>query len=88
MLADVPGLGLARLAPVYEQGVRDGVFRPDMDMRMVALSVSSLCLGLLLRREMLREGWDQDLRRPEVRQALEDHVVGLVLDGVRARRER
>jgi TetR/AcrR family transcriptional regulator len=88
LLADAPTLGLDRIAEVFERGRTEGVFRADADVARLALGVSTLCVGLLLRRELVRDAWGSDLDTAAGRQAVEDDVVRLVLDGVRARDDR
>lgn len=88
LLADAPTLGLDRVAEAFERGRREGAFRADVHVARLAIGVSTLCVGLLLRRELVRDAWGSDLDTAAGRRAVEDDVVRLVLDGVRARAGR
>lgn len=74
--------GLSEMVEIIEQGVRQGVFRPDINAKQLVLSVSGLCLTYFQKRLLMEALWNKDLNKSAVRREVLDHIIGLVLDGV------
>ena len=80
-------VGLERLGDVLARGIREGAFRADLDIRMLVVSIASICLGVFQRQAILARIWALDVTDANTQAAFEDHVLHLVLDGVRPQRE-
>jgi TetR/AcrR family transcriptional regulator len=83
-LAQLLSAGLEDLHAVLAKGVATGVFRADLDVRELVMSVSALCISTFSRRALLEALWGVDFARPEVRRHLLDHIVALVMRGILA----
>jgi TetR/AcrR family transcriptional regulator len=83
VLAETTGAALARLHAVVERGVERGVFRPDLDPRKLALSVHAVCLTYFAQRDLLSTLWQIDTASPDAREAMLQHIITTVLDGIR-----
>jgi TetR/AcrR family transcriptional regulator len=82
VLPDILSAGLEDLEKVLRQGVQEGIFRKDVDIRRLVISVSGLCLNYFSRREMLHFLWSRDILHPEMLQEHLDHVLDLVFYGI------
>ncbi|SHJ27668.1 TetR/AcrR family transcriptional regulator [Desulfofundulus thermosubterraneus] len=82
VLPDIFSAGLEDLENVLRQGVQEGIFRKDVDIRRLVISVSGLCLNYFSRREMLHFLWPRDILHPEMLQEHLDHVLDLVFCGI------
>ncbi len=76
--------GLGRLGQSIEDGIRAGVFRPDMGVREVEVLVHSALLGLFWRRRLIADLLHHDPQQPDPLDRLLDNLVTLVLRGLRA----
>ncbi len=81
-------MGLGNLTPILAQGIRDGTFREDLDLRLVLASIASLCMGIFQRRSQLQRLWDIDLDDANTRERVLQHLQTLFLIGVRPRSAR
>ncbi|AEG16879.1 regulatory protein TetR [Desulfofundulus kuznetsovii DSM 6115] len=82
VLPDILSAGLEDLESVLRQGIQEGIFRKDVDIRRLVISVSGLCLNYFSRREMLQFLWSRDILHPEMLQEHLDHVLDLVFYGI------
>ncbi len=65
---------------IYEEGVEKGVFRKNIDLEQLILSINALCLITFVRLEMLRALWQEKLEK-KLEERLE-HIYELVLKGI------
>jgi len=75
--------GVPALEAILKNGVEQGIFRPDIDIRRLIMSVSGLCLGVFNRKRGLAGLWHEDLSDPRVLDETLDHILKLVFQGVR-----
>jgi TetR/AcrR family transcriptional regulator len=85
VLHETLGAALEQLHLVLEQGKREGVYRPDLDVRKVTHSVSALCLTFFAQREFLEALWKEDLGAASAREEMLAHILRLVFEGIDAR---
>jgi TetR/AcrR family transcriptional regulator len=64
---------------ILERGVRDGIFRPNLDPTIVYLTLSSLCYHYLSNQYTLEIALDRDLGSKQAQVLWLDHVSNLVL---------
>lgn len=76
--------GLEELECILNQGVQEGVFRPDIDIRRLLVSINGLCLAYFSRLDMLGLLWSQDPRSPEMLAAHLEHILALIWRGILA----
>lgn len=76
--------GLGRLGQAIEDGIRAGVFRPDVGVREVEVLVHSALLGLFWRRKLIADLLPHDPQQPDPLDRLLDNLVALVVRGLRA----
>ena len=79
----IPGtllIGMSKLEKIYEEGVEKGVFRKNIDLEQLILSINALCLITFVRLEMLRALWQEKLEK-KLEERLE-HIYELVLKGI------
>lgn len=86
-MTEVAASGLSRFRDALQRGVEEGVFRADLDVGDLVLSVSGLGLsyfGLRAMRQALRGTTDDST---EAHEAYLGHVLRLVFDGIMAQSE-
>jgi TetR/AcrR family transcriptional regulator len=76
--------GLEPLRAILRRGVEEGVFRRDLDPRVVMLGVNALLLGYFNQRHLVEALWKTDLGAPAARAALLQGFLRLLLDGIGA----
>ena len=76
--------GVRSLERVLERGVQRGLFRPDLDIRRLILSVSALCLTFFNHRIGIQQLWGQDMNLRAVQRETLDHILNLVFQGIGA----
>lgn len=77
--------GLSELIRSLERGIELGVFRRDLNARQLVLSVVGLCMTYFQRRLLMAALWTEDLRRPEVRDRVLQHILQLMFEGILAK---
>lgn len=73
---------LEKLFAVFQRGVDQGVFHADLDVRLLASSVYSLCLAHFSQREFLTILSERDSTSPEVQERALAHILRLVFSGI------
>lgn len=87
-LVDVAAAELEVLHDILQRGVDQGIFRKDLDVPKTVMSVTSMCFGFFNRRSLWAALWGQDLSRPEALDAMLDHTLALVFQGIRNRSDQ
>jgi TetR/AcrR family transcriptional regulator len=64
---------------ILERGVKDGIFRSQLDPTIVYLTLSSLCYHYLSNQYTLEIALDRDLGSDDAQRRWLDHVINLVL---------
>jgi len=77
------GEGFEILQHVVVRGMESGAFRRDLDPRKIVISISNLCMGYFTRRGLLRALWGSEMAGDEGPEAMLEHIVQLVLHGIR-----
>lgn len=73
---------LGKLFAVFQRGVDQGVFRADLNVRLLASSVYSLCLAHFAQREFLTILSERDSTSPEARDRALTHILHLIFFGI------
>jgi TetR/AcrR family transcriptional regulator len=74
--------GVPALEAILKSGVEKGLFRPDVDIRRLIMSVSGLCLAVFNRKQGLAGLWNENLSDPKVLEDTLQHILKLVFHGV------
>lgn len=78
--------GLEALHQVLREGVTRGLFRPELDVRRLVLSVNAMCIGQLTHQPFAEALWDEDLSTPEAQETTLAHLLRLVFEGICVKR--
>lgn len=70
------------LGEILQDGINRGIFRPDLDIRQVLLSIHALCLVYFTRREMIQPMWPQDLMSEDMLESRLQHILDFVFNGI------
>jgi TetR/AcrR family transcriptional regulator len=82
VLAHTYRASLEKLFAVFQRGVDQGVFRADLDVRLLASSAYSLCLAHFSQREFLTILSERDSTSPEARDRALTHILRLIFVGI------
>jgi TetR/AcrR family transcriptional regulator len=82
VLARTYRASLEQLFAVFQRGVDQGVFRADLDVRLLASSAYSLCLAHFSQREFLTILSERDSTSPESRERALTHILRLIFVGI------
>lgn len=82
VLARAYRASLEKLFAVLQRGVDLQVFRADLDVRLLAASVYSLCLSHFSQREFLTILSEKDSASPEARERNLNHILRLIFAGI------
>lgn len=75
-------VSLEKLFGVLQRGVDQGAFRADLDVRLLASSVYTLCLSHFSQREFLTILSEKDSTSPEAKDRALNHILRLVFAGI------
>lgn len=82
VLPAIWGEGLERLKAILEQGMSQGVFRPDLDLRQLLTSINALCSYYFINKDILSTLWDIDPVQPDMLEKRLKHILDLVFNYV------
>lgn len=74
----------SELAEILQEGIRQGVFKEDLDIRHVLLSVHAICLVYFTRREVVQHMWTRDTMTEEMLEQRLQHIIDFVFNGILA----
>ncbi|GFN21824.1 TetR/AcrR family transcriptional regulator [Thermanaeromonas sp. C210] len=74
--------GLPQLKGILEEGKARGVFRPDLDIRQMLTSISSLCISYFTKKDILAVLWQDNPAHPQNLEKRLEHILDLVLKNV------
>jgi TetR/AcrR family transcriptional regulator len=81
-LADRTSAGLEDMRAALTEGVRTGVFKKDLDLRQLMLSIQVLCVGHFTHQPLAQALWKRDFTNPRVVTQTLEHIVSLILHGI------
>lgn len=84
ILPEIAQTTLPKLSAILEKGVRDGVFRRDLDIRHLLISINALCLQYFSRQHAYGPFWARDMADPEMLAQRLEHILDFTLHGVLA----
>lgn len=84
ILPEIAQSTLPKLIAILENGVQDGVFRRDLDIRHLIISINAVCLLYFSRQHAYSPFWRQDMTDPEMLEERLQHVLDFTLHGVLA----
>ncbi|ABO51561.1 transcriptional regulator, TetR family [Desulforamulus reducens MI-1] len=70
------------LGDILQDGINRGIFRPDLDIRQILLSLHALCLVYFTRREMVQPMWTSDMMSAEMLEDRLQHILDMVFHGI------
>jgi hypothetical protein len=85
-LADRTSAGLQDMRSALSDGMRTGIFLPDLDLPQLMLSIQVLCVGHFTHQPIAKTLWKRDLADPKAREATLQHITALILRGICAPR--
>ena len=85
VLVETAAQTLDDLHGIVRTGMRQGLFRQDLDERKLVICINALCLGYFSERALLLALWGEDITSPEVLGAMQRFIVALVMNGIRPR---
>ena len=81
-LANQTSAGLEQMRSALTEGMRRGVFRKDLDLRQLMLSLQVLCVGHFTHQPLAKALWKRDFSDSKVLDQTVEHIVSLVLEGI------
>lgn len=75
------------LRDFLQEGQRSGLFRTNLDIRHLLVSINALCLGYFSRREMLQPFWPEDMMAPSMLEERLAHIEDFIFNGILKHRE-
>lgn len=87
VLIDLMEEGLGPLQKMVRRGKAEGVFRKDLAVHKLVTIFNEVCLGFFSRRSLLEVLWGQDLNDRQTQQEMLDHIVKVILEGLKPREE-
>lgn len=82
ILPDIAAATMPQLKTLLEQGVRQGVFRQDLDIRHLIISINAICLMYFFRQDFFQFLWSRNNIDEELLQERLDHVLDFTLNGI------
>lgn len=82
ILPDIAAATMPQLQTLLEQGVSQGVFRQDLDIRHLIISINAICLMYFFRQDFFQFLWPKDNNNAEMLQKRLDHVLDFTLNGI------
>ena len=82
LLPEYLGESWPALTEIIESGIRQGIFRPDIDIRQFLISVNSLCLFYFTRKGMLQFIWEEDMTSPAMLEQRLQHIIDFIFNGL------
>ena len=83
VLVDLMEEGLGPLQEIISRGKAHGHMRKEIAVHKLIASINDMCLGFFSRMNLLEVLWEQDLRSRDKQQEMLDHIVAVLLDGIR-----
>jgi TetR/AcrR family transcriptional regulator len=81
-LADQTSAGLEHLRSALTDGVRSGVFKKDVDLRQLMLSIQVLCVGHFTHQPLAKALWKRDFAKAKVLEQTLEHLIALIFHGI------
>ncbi|MBO8136924.1 MAG: TetR family transcriptional regulator [Desulfotomaculum sp.] len=88
ILADMAQDSLPRLKALLEEGIREGVFRSDLDIRHLVISINAVIMTFFARRDIYSFLWDRDMKSREVLEERLKHILDFTLNGILNHRKK
>ncbi len=82
ILPEIAQVALPKLKEVLEDGVEQGLFRKDLDIRHLIISINAICMFYFYRREAYSFLWEEDLMQPKLLEERLHHVLDFALYGI------
>jgi TetR/AcrR family transcriptional regulator len=82
VLPEVWEQGLPTLKAILVEGISRGVFRPDLDLKQVLASITTLCSGYFTNRDILAILWEEDPLSPGNMEKRLAHIIDLILRNI------
>ncbi len=76
------------LGQILQDGMRQGIFRRDLDIQQTLLSIHALCLVYFTRHEMVQPMWPGDMMSEDMLENRLHHILDLVFRGILSPTER
>lgn len=73
---------LPRLEGVLKEGVKQGLFRKDLDIRHLTISIAAMCMVYFYRRDAYNSLWEKDLMHPEMLEERLQHILDFTFNGI------
>jgi len=77
----------SNLKPVFEEGQKRGLFRPDVSVRNLYLTISALTYFYCSNQHTLTIFMNQDFKSPEFQSQWLNHIIDVTLNSVMIRGE-
>ncbi|MDN5345453.1 MAG: hypothetical protein PWQ18_1567 [Clostridia bacterium] len=71
--------GLPSLKAILEEGIARGAFRPDLDLKQVLTSITTLCSSYITNKDILAILWQEDPLSPSNMEKRLKHIIDLIL---------
>lgn len=76
------------LADLFKSGIEQGLFRSDLDIGQLLISVHGLCLMYFSRKDIMQTFWEEDLLEPRMLEKRVQHILDLVFQGILTQPDR
>ncbi|MBM7853651.1 AcrR family transcriptional regulator [Desulfohalotomaculum tongense] len=82
ILPDIAQVTLPKLKAILKEGIQEGVFRSDLDIRHLVISINAVTMMYFARRDVYSFLWQQDMMHPKTLEERLQHIIDFTLHGI------
>ncbi|MTI80513.1 MAG: TetR/AcrR family transcriptional regulator [Firmicutes bacterium] len=82
ILPEMAQTSLPRLEALLQEGINEGIFRRDLDIRHLVISINAITIMYFSRRDIYNFLWDEDMMSEDALQDRLQHIIDFTLNGI------